>query len=165
MKFFDLSYVDSGQLAGRLGYKKAFVAGKDLRIVEKLEENGERKGIVRSADHEVVVKMLRQGWVVGLLPVNCSVSRQTLEEMRDHEKALFVPLSEVTCAESSQQALNMARVLVRNALRAGVAISIVSMARDRECLLSSAQAIEVAGFLGMDPRRAREALGTLGGLV
>ncbi len=170
MHAFDLVGVkrnDLGELPGRLGYKKIFYLGRDCEIVEGIREQVGGKGVIRSGNHEVVAKMLRQTWVIGMLPNNDSISKLDLQAVKDNEKSVLLPLADVVCADESarQQKLGRMRTLVRNLLRFKVPFLLVSLAEDRESLLSSAQMVEVAGFIGIDEMRARQAVCRLGELI
>ncbi len=171
MQCFDLVAMDSSkvqEIAQRLGYKRIFCLGKDVEIVESLKRTeGARKRIVRSDNFEVLAKSLRQNEFIGMLPASASVSKKTLEILKNEGKLLFVPLSEIVKAEDSSrtQALIKARNLVRSALMSKVNICVVSMAEEATCLMSNMQMEEVGVFLGMDQARAKEAVCFLGGVL
>ena len=90
-----------------------------------------------------------------------------MDELRENEKPIFIPLAEVTGAEESSRIQSMAKMrkLVRSVLMAKVPFVLVSLAGNEECIMSSLQMIEVAGFLGVEPKIAKEAMGRLGDLV
>lgn len=171
MRCFDLVAMDAleQETAQRLGYKRVFCVGKDVEIVESLKRVSEsgRKKIVRSDDFEVIAKSLRQNDFIGMLPSSASVSKKALEILKNEEKLLFVPLyAVVSSGETSRtQALVKVRNLVRSALMAKVRVCVVSMAEDRTCVMSNMQMIEVANFLGMDEKRAKEAVCVLGDMI
>lgn len=163
MRFFDLASVPevSESLGTRLGYKKIFLAGKDIEIGEDLAPSKSKK-LIRSDNPEIIVKGLRQNDVLGMLPKNISISKKALDAIKDNEKLLVIPLSEAT---AGGQALVKMRRLIRSVLIAKAPFALVSLAGDKEHLMSSLQMIEVAGFLGVDPARAKEAMGKLGDLL
>jgi RNase P/RNase MRP subunit p30 len=170
MRFFDLvcfqdeSVADTGV---RLGFRKVFVSGRDVGVVEEYKSGQKYRQIIRSDDIGRISKALRQGDVIGMMPQSSSVSRKTLDTIMSNEKALFLPLRWVTCSDRTARIQNLAkaRTSVRNALVARVPISIVSMAESGDELISSLQMIEVAGFLGLERERAKSALSLLGGLL
>lgn len=170
MRFFDLVAVKDDSLdalAGRLGFKRMFCVGKDVEIIESLGKSGKAKKIVRSDNIEVLAKSLRENDIIGALPCNSSISKKTLELIKSDEKVLFIPLSIAVCCDEASRIQKLARTrsLIRSALMSKVIISLISLAEEKECLLSSAQMIEVANFLGIDQRMAKDALGVLGDLL
>jgi len=171
MQCFDLVAMDSAkaqEMAQRLGYKRIFSLGKDVDIVENLKRSDSaRKKIVKSDDFEVVSKLLRQNEVIGMLPGGASVSKKTLEIVKNEGKLLFVPLADMVRAEDASRthALVKARNLIRSALMSKVNICVVSMADDATLLMSNMQMTEVACFLGMDQARAKDAVCVLGGVL
>ncbi len=170
MRFFDLAnFTDDalGAFGKRLGYEKIFSAGKDVEIIDAVRGDSQKRKIVMSDSAEAVAKGLKQGSVIGIMPRSASVSRKTLDAIKNSEKLLFLNVSQITCAEGNSrlQRLARARGTARSAMMAKVPIVVVSMAEDKEGMMSSLQMLEVAGFLGLDHARAKEALNALGGLL
>lgn len=169
MQFFDLVAMrcDSLEgLAGRLGYKKIFCAGRDLDIVENLSASPRRK-ILRSDDFETITKALKQNDVIGVMPEGASVSNKTFDAIKNSEKILFIAFSPVTRAETGSRIQKLAKVrsLVRNTLRSKTPFAIITLAEDGSEIMSGAQMLEVAGFFGIPQKHAKEALHRLGGLL
>ncbi|MDE1855074.1 MAG: hypothetical protein KGH57_02015 [Candidatus Micrarchaeota archaeon] len=168
MQFFDLVNFHEvpESLAARLGYKKIFQTGKDAEVFEKTVVSG-GKGVVRSDSQEAITKGLRQSNVIGVIPKGISAGREVLDEVKENEKMLIIPLSEVTCSDGTSRVQSMAKMrrLVKSVLMAKVPFALVSFASSSECLMAGLQMIEVAGFLGIEPPRAKEALGRLGELL
>ena len=170
MRFFDLVSESDTSLEGlahRLGYKKIFVVGKDVQIIQDLRNESKSKKIVSSESSEVLTKALKSNEVIGVLPKGEAVSRKTLDMIKVYEKVLLLPFAPITCAnpESRIHKLAKMRSVVKNALRARVPICIVSLAENKEGLMSTAQMVEVANFFGMEKDNAKKALNVLGGLL
>jgi RNase P/RNase MRP subunit p30 len=173
MHFFDIVATEDAsvqELAGRLGYEHLFYVGREVEIVESLKQQGwggKKKIIVRSDSFEVITKCLKQNEVIGMLPAAGPVSKKTLEILKKEDKLLFIPFSDIVRFEDARrmQSLIKLRNLVRSALMSKARICIVSMAEDREDMMSQMQMIEVANFLGIEQRKAKEALCALGGLI
>ena len=170
MRFFDLANFTDDALGGfgkRLGYEKIFSTGKDVEIIDVARGDSQKRKIVMSDSAETVAKELKQGSVIGIMPKGTSVSGKTLDAIKNNEKLLFLAVSQVTCAAEGFRMQNLARArsLARSAMMSKVPIAIVSMAEDREGLMSSLQMLEVASFLGLDHTEAKEALNVLGGLL
>ncbi len=151
-------------MPSRLGYKKILEAGKDIEVMDSVGAATLTKKIVRSDSIETITKGVRQNRTIGVLPKNASLSGKALDAVKENGKLVLIPLSEATCAQGPDRAhaLPRFRKLVRNVLIAKVPFALVSMAETREGMMSSLQMIEVAGFLGVDQRRAKEALAKLG---
>ncbi len=167
MWFFDIVMIKGislNALSRRLGYKKMLEVGKEVEITENLEEPGRTKRIVRSDNNEVLVKSLRQNDVIGILPKNNLVSKNILETIKADEKILFVPVSLITSADETSRAQKLVntRRIIRNALKFRTPLSLVTLAERKEDILSSVQMLELASFLGIEQKQAKEALGRLG---
>ena len=170
MQFFDLVAFpvnSADRVAERLGYKRMFVAGKDVELLEDAGAASASKKIIRSDDFETINRSLRQNSVLGIIPKSALPSGKALEAIKESEKLLFIRLCGATCADGAArpQELAKTRRLIRSALMGKVPFALVSLAESRECLMSSLQVLEVAQFLGVDAARAKEALGRLGGLI
>ena len=170
MQFFDLVSIRDGSLdslAARLGYKKIFVIGKEVEVIERLGSASQLRKILVSDDFETITKALKQNDVVGMMPKSASISKKTLDALKNSDVTVFLPVTQVTCTSvgsRTHQLLKM-RGWVRSALMAKVPIALVSMAENRDGIMSSAQMLEVASFLGMGQEKAKEALSRFGGLV
>lgn len=170
MRFFDLvliRYDSLASLATRLGYQKIFEAGREIEIIEGPAGNTGLKKIVMSDDFEAITKALRQNDVIGMMPKSASISKKTLEAIKNADAVLFLPVAQVACEDAVLRTQRLVRMRgwVRSALMAKVTLALVSMADSRESIMSSAQMLEVADFLGISQERAKEALARLGGLV
>ncbi len=168
MRFFDLVVMQNvpEPLCKRLGYSKIFSAGKDVGILENAAQD-RSKVVIRSDNLEAIVKGLRQNNVIGLLPKNVTVSRKAIEVVKESEKIVLLPLCEVTKGEDALRAAQLAKMrkLVRSVLIAKAPFALVSLADNRENLISSLQMTEVAGFLGIPRERAKSAMGIIGDLL
>jgi RNase P/RNase MRP subunit p30 len=170
MQFFDLVAMKEeslDSLASRLGYKKIFRVGKELEVVEDLKSVSSSKKILVNDDFETISKALRQSDVIGMMPKSASISKKTLEAIKNNESVLFLPVAQVTCAEAGLRTQRLVRMRgwVRSALMAKVPFALVSMAESKEGMMSSAQMLDVAEFLGIGQGQAKEALARIGGLV
>jgi hypothetical protein len=170
MQFFDIvalkEEIDLEQLAVRFGYRKIFLLGKDVELVsdvKRLDEEG--SFIVKSGNNETLSKAVRSNNVIGVIVDDSKVSGKFIEELRTHEKLLFVPVAPLICParESRLRSLFWAKGILRTALMGKAGVSLVTLAAEKECLLSSAQMLEIAKLLGANDKVAGEMLSALGG--
>lgn len=169
MQFFDLvalkgSY-DSESLARRLGYKKIFELGESVSIVDNAKDlNSDSKKIVRSENEEVLIKALRHNSVIGALAYGNLPCNRIMETIRIKEKLLLLPIARITCLEKGArlQSLFSARRLLRDAMMSKVNISIVTLAEEKEYMLSAVQMLEIAKLLGVEQSVAERMLSVLG---
>jgi|SRR5271157_1613335 len=169
MQFYDIvalkEEIDLEGLAGRFGYRKIFLAGKDVEIVgDTMRLNDEGSFIVRSGDNETLSKAVRSNGVVGVIVDDSKVSGKFIEELRTHEKILFVPAAPLVCPgqNSRMRNLHWAKGIVRTALMGKARIALVTLAEEKECLLSSRQLLEIAKLLGATDKIADGMLSSLG---
>ncbi len=170
MQFFDIvalkEEIDLEQLAPRFGYRKMFRTGKDVELVGDIGRlNGEGRFIVRSGDGETLSKAVRSNSVIGVIVDDSKVSGKFIEELRTHEKLLFVPVAPLVCPgrESGLRNLFRAKGILRTALMGKAGVSLVTLAEEKECLLSSGQMLELAKLLGATDKVAGEMLASVGG--
>ncbi len=169
MRFFDIvalkEEMSMEPLARRLGFRRIFLAGKDFEISADIKNLGEEgKHIVRSGNNEVLSKAMRNNAVVGVVLDDGKASGKFIEELRTHEKLLFIPVAPLVCPnqESRLRNLHRAKGILRTALMGKAAVSLVTLAEERECLLSSVQLFEIAKLLGASDRVAGEMLNSAG---
>lgn len=169
MQYFDI--VALKDLAGldalgrRLGFRRMFLVGKDVELAsdaKRLSEEG--RYIVKSGDNEVLSKAIRSNAVVGVVLEGGKASGKFIEELHAHEKLLFLPVAPLVCPNRESRLRNLynAKGILRSALMGKARVSIVTLAEDRDCLLSSMQLFEIAKLLGANDRTAGEMLTSLG---
>jgi RNase P/RNase MRP subunit p30 len=169
MHFFDVVALkgETGlePLARRFGFRKMFLVGKDVELVgdtKHLSEEG--RYIVKSGNNEVLSKAVRSNAVVGVILEDGKASGKFIEELHTHEKLLFIPVAPLICPnqESRLRNLHRAKGMLRAALMGKARVSIITLAEEKECLLSGMQLFEVAKLLGADDRTAGEMLASAG---
>jgi RNase P/RNase MRP subunit p30 len=169
MRFFDIvalkEEINLERLAERFGYGRVFLAGRDVEVVGDVRRIGENgRFIVRSGDRETLSKAVRAGSVIGVIVEGEKPDGKFVEELRTHEKILFVPVAPLVCPSqgSRMRGLYAAKSAVRTALKGKARVALVTLAEGRECLLSSRQMLEIAKLLGAGDRAAGEMLSAVG---
>jgi hypothetical protein len=172
MQFFDIvalkEEIDLEGLARRLGYRKMFLVGKDVEIARDATRlDGEGSFIVRSGDNEALSKAVRSSGVIGVIVEGGKVSGRFVDELRTHEKLLFIPAAPLVCPDQGGALRNLhaAKGAVRAALMGKAGVAMVTLAEERECLLSSRQMLEIARLLCPSDRAAEAMLTPVGGLL
>lgn len=169
MQFYDIVALkeDIGleKLAGRFGYRKMFLVGKEVEVVGDLARiGGEGSFIVRSADKETLSKAARANNVIGVVVEGGKVDGKFADELRTHEKLLIIPVAPLVCPvqESRMRNLHAAKGAVRTALMGKTRVAMATLAEEKECLLSSRQMLEVARLLCPSDRAAEAMLSAIG---
>jgi hypothetical protein len=170
MQFYDIvalkEEIDLKQLAHRFGYAEIFLVGKDAEIVSDVKRlNEEGSFIVRSGNNETLSKAVRSNSVIGVIVDDSKVSGKFIEELRTHEKLLFIPAAPLVCPAQENRLRNLfwAKGILRTALMGKAKVALVTLASEKECLLSSGQMLEIAKLLGANEKIAKEMLSSLGG--
>jgi len=172
MQFFDIvalkEEVDLKALGRRLGYKKIFALGKEMELCADANHPGEGKAlIVKSGDEAVLVKALRNNSVIGIILDNNKASGRFIEDLRIHEKLLLIPVGPLVCPDRGDviHSLYRAKSVLRSALMGRASVALVTLAKEKECMLSCSQMLEMAKLIGANDNVAKEMLSVLGSFV
>lgn len=142
--------------------------GKDIDIVKNPSSVGDkRKAIVVVSSIGPVLKLVRSRSVAGFVFDDASLIRKAIEMIRENDKLVVIPVSSLLKDDprSRVRSLNRARRLYKFAVKSRTPIAVVSLARDKDHLLSSMQLLEVSKTIGATGERAKEALTQLGRLT
>ena len=168
MQFFDIVSLkddaDIGKLALRLGYRKILNAGTEIHIIGSPGDAKDGKNIIRSNNSEAVAKAIRNNSVIGVIAGDLRLDKKLLEEIRSEEKLVLIPLSDIICSrhETLQGSIKRAKGTLRDALMSRVKVAVISLAPNRECMLSCMQMLELTKLLGATESGAKEMLCSLG---
>ncbi len=164
MKYTDLTLMESPdtELAARLGFLR--VLGSIHIAVSSSSSSPEGPHIVISDSQGELSKALRESSVAAIVVKDSAIMRKVFAEAAEREKPLLLIATELTCAEGRQRLRNIYRMknLFRIAKHAGCRIGIVTLARDRESMLSVMQMIELAMLIGATRSEAKNMLLVLG---
>ncbi|MGC8662535.1 MAG: hypothetical protein ACP5RT_01990 [Candidatus Micrarchaeia archaeon] len=149
--FYDISYFSvNGKLEALLGYRKIFTIGRDIY----LNENRERTMVSDSEWRTFPNK----NNVIGVI-VN-KVDKSLFQKIKEEEKILIIDVSSLN-ADFLKEARRL-RGVMKNAIHFKLKIAIASFAKNEDYLLSKAQLIEIAKFLGAGEEQAKEMLCSIG---
>lgn len=162
MRFFDMVAVHgAGPMAKRLGYSRIFEIGKDFELIHS---KGEMKGsnrILESDDAGVIVEGLRSPSVFGLVATR-GLPKKYLEVLKKEEKVLLIPVASAVCGSEQMRAMSEVKAMARSAMQSKVKTALVTMAAEKECMLSSMQLLEVGKMAGIHEKACKQMLGLLG---
>ncbi len=150
LKYYDLSYlsnIDEG-LEKRLGYKKIFVIGKDVHLVNS-QKPVEGKTIVKSKDPKNIASALKDNNTIGVLFDDNVLLKKAIEAAGDNDKLVILSLSDVVGKGPLQASRNMGRIrtIISFAKRFNADISIVTLAARKADLTSTMQATAFSELL------------------
>jgi hypothetical protein len=148
--YFDISYFDVPEnLTRLLGFKKIYTIGKQLEL------NKNADNII--ADDFSLQKFSISN-VVGVR-IN-KIDRQFFQKIREEEKIAIIDISNLINAsgEGIIKEYKRLKLLAMNALKAKLNLSIATFAKNEEGLLSSMQMLEVAKFIGLNEKQAKDAI-------
>lgn len=141
-----------------LGFKKIF-STEDIPIVPTPNTHDE-KCIVKSAEQGILRSAARKNNVIGIMITDNELLRMVIEDSKDSGKTIFLPAHDFTCVDTNKRLRNLhrAKTMLRFAMRSRAKTSLVSMADDDSCLLSSMQMLELARFLSGSEEYAKTML-------
>lgn len=144
-----------------MGYKRIFVAGKEVRIIDG---NGRKNREVRNCIF-VNAKESNLFSILGMSPkavafFDSRINKKAIEQIKDRGITLCLPLSFITESSELQRSrrLYMMGRLFGHARKMGVDVSFVTLARSNEHLCSYIQLIELAKLIGAEESYARDSI-------
>gem|GEM_PF-1534979 len=153
--------VPEKKMGNLLGYKK-ILGKKELPVVDGLSSNN--KCIVRGGESGILDRALRRNNVIGIIIKDNELIRMSVEEVKETDKLLFLSVHDLTCVDTRTRLRNLYRMrgLLSFATHSKAKVSLISLAEDESCLLSSIQMIEMAKFLGANEEQAKKMINNLG---
>jgi RNase P/RNase MRP subunit p30 len=165
LKYYDLSYLSNIEesLVTRLGYKKIFVIGKDVHLINQ-PRPGEVKTIIRSNDPKKIASALRNNDTIGVLFEDNILLKKSIEEAGNNGKPVFLSLSDLMDKDPVQTSRNMNRIrtIVTFARKFGAEIAIATFATRQAYLTSAMQAMALSELLGVSIDESKKALSAIG---
>lgn len=163
---FDLTstYKPSPEEALELGFGRIF-SNDEIRVTPDISDVP--TCIVANSDQGLLDRAIRRPNVAGIVINDSELLRMTLEKLKENEKALVLPLHQITCAETRQRLRNIYRMrsLLGSAFRYGADVAVATLAENKTCLLSSQQMVEVCMFLGANSKQADSMVSRLGEML
>ena len=165
MRYFDIvrtNDVDEN-LANRLGYKKIFRAGTDIVLADNLNLPKGKRAIVASKNPGILLKALRDNNVIGIILEDNEPIGKVVMVAKEYEKPIIIPLDGFKGQQAMRQrTIYRIRKLLRVLLKARAEVAFVTLAKDKNSLLSSGQMLRLSIFLGAGKEQAKRMLSIIG---
>ena len=164
LDYFDVAYGScsiSEILEKSLGYRKIFIANRDVKIVDgnNYRNKDIQGGIFFNTGKQNIFSILSMS-PVAVAFSDLRINKKAMEQMNDKGIALCMPTSIITSSYGLQRSRNMymAKRLLEHARKIKLDVSIVTLANNATQLCSYMQLIEIAELLGMSEECARESI-------
>ena len=155
------SCVIDGQLAQRLGFKRIFTAGKEMKLtnIDDPKVKGVSGGIIAGADKAKLLNCAR-GDVKAIIVTDSRIDKKLIEHMANNDLVLCIPLSSITSSYGlgRQRTIYLTKKLFTYARKSKIEVSFITLARSPMYQTSSAQLIALAMLLGADEQYARRSI-------
>lgn len=143
-----------------LGYKRIFVANKDVRIVDdnSPKANAENAIFLDSGKGRVFQALSAGASAIAFTDMR--INKKALEQMQENDVALCMPISALTSSYGFQRSrsLHMMGMLMQHAIKMEIEVSFVTLASNNANLCSAIQLIEIARLMGCDEEYARKSI-------
>lgn len=164
MDYYDIvmdSCSTDEKLAQRLGFKKIFSTGKDVRLANLNDPKikGASGGIIMGEDKNKLFTCAR-GDVKAVIVTDFRIDKKLMAHMAENDIALCIPLSTITFSYglSRSRAIFMLNTLFTYARKSGIDVSFITLASTDMYLASVMQLIELAMLVGADEKYARHSI-------
>ncbi len=164
LDYYDLAYGScniSADIEESLGYKRIFLSGKEIKIIETTQKRGEAENsivIAESSDKDILaaIKMNPSAIVFGDMRIN----KRALGQMLENDIVLCIPTSTVTSFYGLQRSrsLYLMSKLFAYAKSIKLDVSFATLAKNNLNLCSYMQLIEIAKLLGASDEYARHSI-------
>lgn len=166
MQYFDIVRNDvvDQEMAKRLGYKRILAIGKDLDLLQNLGGTPKREAVVISKDPGTLIRATRENRIVGIMFEGNEIVAKAMMAAKDNEKTVILSIEGLNGGGTGLRlsTIYKLRKMLAELTKARVKVAIVTMADRKEMLLSSAQMVQVAKFLGANDQQARQMVSALG---
>ncbi len=166
MQYFDIIVKDIADqaLVRRLGYRRIFVAGKDIDVSGSLSGDPRRKMVIVSRDPGVLIRATRERRVLGIMFEGNELIAKAMMAARENGKLVMLSTEGLSGSGTGMRlsTIYKLRRMVAELRKAHVKTVLVTMAGSREMLQSRAQMIQLARFLGAAEAQSREMVSSLG---
>ncbi len=159
MEFYDIALQSCGLSAGQeaaLGFKKIFLAGKDVALLGAGQKGEFSGAIVSGTNKRQLAEEARRG-ARALIIEDMRIDKSLMDTMAKKGTLLCMPLSGMMLQEGLERAVMvfLMRGLYSYARRRGLHVGFVSMAPSWMELCSGMQLVELARLICADEQYAR----------
>ena len=165
MGYYDIALqscsVGSG-IESSLGFKRIFLAGKDVALLGARKKGDFPNAIVSGTDKKLLTEASRGG-ARALIIEDMRIDRSLIDTMLKRGTVLCMPMSAITSREGMERskAIFLMSGLFGYAKGRGVHVGFVSLAACGAELCSSMQLIEFARLMGAEEQYARYSISTV----
>jgi RNase P/RNase MRP subunit p30 len=164
MEYYDLVSGSCGTdegMAHRLGFKKIFKAGTDIRLtnLDEPKSRGADSGIIMSSDKARLLACAK-GDVRAVIISDSRIDKKLIAQMSENDIALCIPVSAITSGYglARSKTTYMMGNLFTYAKKSKIDIAFVTLAGSRMQMASAMQLIELAMLVGADEAYARDSI-------
>ncbi len=149
------------KLSQRLGYKKIFSMGKDIKLANLNDPKvrGASAGIIMGEDKNKLLTFAR-GDVKAVIVTDFRIDKKLMAHMAENDIVLCIPVSAITFnyGLSRSRAIYMLNTLFTYARKSDIEVSFITQASSEMYLASEMQLIELAMLVGADEKYARHSI-------
>ena len=163
MEFYDVAEMNvNNDLSSRLGYTKIFGPGDIIEIGDK-QKRSDSVWIFRGNNMGEISRAIK-GRAIGIVMDSFTVEKSIIEEAAGYGKIICIDAGGLCKGERPQirKKTIAAKRIFLYAMKARAEISLVTLAKQKEGLLSSMQLLALSSLLGADPERGRRMASALG---
>lgn len=164
MDFYDIAMAScefESAFAQRLGFKKIFVCGRDIQLInaDKGSSFPKEDFIAIGANKNNLLTAARSG-ASAVAIADSRIDRKLMEELREQKTTLILPTSLITSSYSLERPkrLYLISKLYSHAKKLGIDVGFATMAESRQNMCSYIQLIEIAKLVGADEQQARHGI-------
>jgi hypothetical protein len=166
MRFFDVIRTKEADpaLAKRLGFSKVFIAGEDIDVLDNLKFNGKRKAIVRSKNVGILMRALKENGVIGVMVDDNLLIGKVIAAAKESDKPIVLSTEGLNSRNYPERlrAVYRLRKVYKILAKTKNDVILITLAADRQSLLSTSQMIEISKFIGADDAKSRRMISELG---
>ena len=149
------------KLVQRLGFKKIFSVGKDVKLANLNDPKikGASGGIIMGEDKNKLFACAR-GDVKAVIVTDFRIDKKLMAHMAENDIMLCIPVSAITFSYglSRSRAIFMLNTLFTYARKSGIEVSFITLAQSEMYMASAMQLIELAMLVGADEKYARHSI-------
>jgi hypothetical protein len=171
LDYYDVAYETcdiNKDLERSLGFKRIFVANKDVKIVDGGHYKGndvEKSIFIDSGKGEIFSALNLSPAAVVFFDMK--INKKALEQMKERKIALCMPISALTSSYGLQRSrsLYMMTKLLHHAKSIKLDVVFLTLAKTKTNLCSYMQLLEIAKLIGADEEYARKSMSEISKLL
>ncbi len=163
LDYYDIAYDTcniSKSFETALGYKRIFLASKDIKIIEGNSKGSDISGsIFIDSGRSNAISILNMS-PSAIAFLDSRINKKTLEQMRERGIVLCIPVSILTNSYGLQRSRNLYMMSKLFSYAKGIKldVSFATLAKSNAHLCSYMQLVELAKLIGADEEYARKSI-------